>query len=97
VRCTPNPNAARPGPPRPAQVFVYLAELHQKKLQAGQLNQPQGGPSGHRPPATPERGGFSGGAEAGEDKARTVTVAPSKVRTGGKKSLKDKMTACSIL
>lgn len=94
------------------EVFTYLAELHNKKLVTGQLNQqpttsaitaPPGSAAG-RQAATSEQGG--GGAEQARpgtseqrrpgDLPMTVELGPSKKRTGGKKSIKDKFTACSV-
>lgn len=98
------------------EVFMYLAELHNKKLVTGQLNQqpatsaitaPPGSAAGRQAAAsTPEQGGAAGGAaeqpRPGTSERRpgdlpmTVELGPSKKRTGGKKSIKDKMTACSV-
>ncbi len=108
----------------PVQVFVYLAELHQRKLASGQLGRPVGadgdaaapGPSGglggagpsaqgaaaqEAAPPPPNANNHTFGAEETDydrqQRARTVDLAPSKKRTGGKKSLKDKFTSCSLL
>lgn len=95
------------------EVFGYLAELHHKKLQAGQLSQqpaaaPITGAQGgsHAAPAAPavqnqqrSSGDDEAAPEAATEKLHdpmTVNLKPSKVRTKGKKSLKDKLTACSV-
>lgn len=72
-------------------VFVYLAELHTKKLAQGHME---------AQPATPTIAGRTQSSTAktpefGESKPpQVVDLQPSKQRTGGKKRLKDK---CSIL
>ncbi len=93
------------------EVFGYLAELNLKKLQAGQVSQQpaaapitgnQGGShTAAAAPAVQHRGGDdedAAPAEGGEKlhDPMTVNLKPSKVRTKGKKSLKDKLTACSV-
>ncbi len=57
-----------------------------------------GGPGGGGGGAFDDQRGGGGGADGGEDtRARTVTLGPSKQRTKGKKTLKDRMTKCSVL
>ncbi len=77
-----------------SQVFVYLAELHQRKQQAGQ-------PPEEVLPSKPkvlsaDPVESSSTVDHGDERARTVDLAPSKKRTKGKKSFKDRMTACSV-
>eukprot|EP00798_Chlamydomonas_sp_ICE-L_P032316 gene32316-16887_t len=92
------------------EVFVYLAELHQRKVQAGQLgqpvqlpgSQPVGGADEQPDDESQEGDGgrqvFSAGNEpVPEGRARTVTLEPSRKRTKGKKSFSGRMTACSVL
>jgi hypothetical protein len=90
-------------PPASLQVFVYLADLHQRKLAAGQLGAQQQQQSQSSPPGSSSapatganRPGFAGESGGNEERARTVDLGPSKQRTGGKKSFKDKLS-CSIL
>ncbi|KXZ52218.1 Rab23 [Gonium pectorale] len=97
------------------EVFGYLAELHHKKLQTGQLSQqpaaaaitaPPGSAAAAAaaaaapppPPIQQAQGGPEPVADAAPQREGPVTVnlQPSKVRTKGKKSLKAKLTACSI-
>lgn len=89
------------------EVFVYLAELHQKKLAAGQLGsqQPQAATGNAAAGAAaaasePNRNSNTFGMEESTEdrtqRARTVDIAPSKVRTKGKKSFKDKLS-CSVV
>lgn len=87
------------------EVFVYLAELHQRKLAAGQLGAQQqqqqqqqeaGQPAQagyNNPEPQPDRNNNTFGVDEDgqrQEHARTVDLAPSKRRTKGKKSFKDK-------
>mmetsp|Transcript_1970 Transcript_1970/g.3057 ORF Transcript_1970/g.3057 Transcript_1970/m.3057 type:complete len:247 (-) Transcript_1970:866-1606(-) len=84
------------------EVFMYLAELHQKKLASGQLGQVVGGPAkrmGSTPSSPAPKAGsninaFGGNVEEPEGQARTVELGPSKMRTGGKKTFKSKFSSC---
>jgi Ras-related protein Rab-23 len=93
-------------------VFVYLAQIHNKKMQNGSLGQPVGGPaapavaagsagaSRSGAAASSAEVGMAGEVKAGADvpaqKAMTVDLKPSKVRTGGKKKLSSKFSSCSV-
>ena len=84
-----------------SEVFQYLAELHTKKLAAGVLNQQPTaqaitGPSGMH--VTNEQQVDEEGYVQRQpgDLPMTVELGPSKKRTKGKKSFKDKMTACNV-
>mmetsp|Transcript_20202 Transcript_20202/g.51171 ORF Transcript_20202/g.51171 Transcript_20202/m.51171 type:complete len:249 (-) Transcript_20202:284-1030(-) len=87
------------------EVFVYLAELHQRKLAAGQLGAQQqqeaaqSGPGGSVGEPLPDRNNNTFGLDDNGERqqhARTVDIAPSKQRTKGKKSFKDRMS-CSVV
>ncbi|GIL49987.1 hypothetical protein Vafri_6111 [Volvox africanus] len=93
------------------EVFGYLAELHHKKLQKGELSQQPAAAAITAPPgsaaaaAAASSGPAQSQAQGGEQSSEaapvregpvTVNLQPSKVRTKGKKSLKDKLTACSV-
>lgn len=88
------------------EVFAYLAELNLKKQQAGQLSQQPAAPAitarhGAEAMVTPPGPADQGEGEAEEpsrphEAPMTVNLQPSKVRTKGKKSLKAKLTACSV-
>lgn len=85
------------------QVFVYLSEQHQRKLAAGQLGgstEEQDG-YGHQPqfeePVANQNNRSFGVDEPQQEQARTVELGPSRKRTKGKKTIKDKLTSCSIL
>lgn len=87
-----------------SEVFQYLAELHTKKLAAGMLNQQPTvpaitGPSGgmHATNEQPQAADEEGYPQRQPgDLPMTVELGPSKKRTKGKKSFKDKMTACNV-
>ncbi|KAJ9533814.1 hypothetical protein QJQ45_026908 [Haematococcus lacustris] len=89
------------------EVFVYLADLHERKQAAGQLVAQQAAAavsaattvlgSKGSPPAQATNSFAEPSEAASQPKARTVDIGPSKVRTKGKKSFKDKFTACSLL
>lgn len=92
------------------EVFGYLADLHQKKLQKGELAQQPAATTITAPPGSAAAAAASSasaqpqlqGAEQANDALpvrevpMTVNLKPSKIRTKGKKSLKDKLTACSV-
>jgi len=76
------------------EVFVYLAELNQRKVQAVQ-------PPVEALPSKPkvlsaEPAEHSVTIDSGDTRAQTVDLAPSKKRTKGKKSFKDRMSSCSV-
>jgi len=77
------------------EVFVYLADLHQRKQQSAAQNVPA--TVSQVPQASRPREAHNADGEERDDRARTVDIAPSKQRTKGKKSLKDRLTACSII
>lgn len=90
------------------EVFVYLAELHQRKQSAGPPPAETIPPSGTAPrPESKNKqpeGNFRAEAPADtgpadqDGRARTIDIGPSKKRTKGKKSMKDRMgsLSCSL-
>lgn len=90
------------------EVFIYLAELNQRKATAAPAQH-----QGHGTPSAEVAGGTAGAGAKAEgnfrleptadrpeenDRARTIELGPSKKRTKGKKSMKDRMASlsCSV-